>query len=85
MSKLTPRSAAEWSVVLPRWIGMAGLIAAFIFWMVTGRFEAAFLTTFGGLLLASQGLDVLRELKEPPAPPARRTKTPTKRQPKRAE
>lgn len=63
--------------MLPRWLGMAGLVAALIFWMATGRFEPAFLTTFGGLLLGGQGLEVLQALKAPPPP---RRKTPTKSQ-----
>lgn len=70
--RLTPRSAAEWAAVLPRWLGMVGLVATLIFWMFTGRFEPAFLTTFGSLLLAGQGLEVLRELKAPPPAPSRR-------------
>jgi hypothetical protein len=80
--RITPRSAAEWAAVLPVWLGMAGLVATLLFWMVTGRFEAAFLTTFGGLLLGGQGLQVLQELKSPPEPPRRRARKPTASAPK---
>jgi hypothetical protein len=75
--KITPRSAAEWAAVLPLWLGMVGLLSVLIFWMFTGRFEAAFLTTFGSLALGGQGLKVLENVKNPPAPAPRR-KPPTK-------
>ena len=57
-SRFTPRSAEEWAGVLPKWLGMTGLAASFLFWMLTGRYEPAFLTAFGGLLLGGQALEL---------------------------
>lgn len=76
-ARLSPRSAQEWAAVLPLWLGMIGLVAVLVFWMFTGRFESAFLTTFGAMALGGQGLKVLEEVKSPP-PPAPRKKTPSK-------
>lgn len=78
MPRFTPQSAGEWAAVLPRWIGAAGLTATFVFWMVSGRLESTFVTTFGGLLLGSEAIKAHQESR---ALPRRRVnKTPPKKQ-----
>lgn len=74
--RFTPQSAAEWAAVLPRWVGAAGLLATFVFYVVTGKLESTWTTTFGGLLLGSEGLELLKDRRTQPAP---RRKAPTKR------
>lgn len=80
--QFSSRSASEWALILPFYLGMVGLAAVFVFWTLTGRFESAFLTTFGSLLLGGQGLRVYEKVREPlPPPPRQRArKTPTKSQ-----
>ena len=67
--RITPRSASEWAAALPRWLGIMGLIACFLVWLLTGRVEPLFVTTFGGLLAVGQGADALATLRDPPSPP----------------
>jgi hypothetical protein len=63
--RVSPRSAAEWGVVLPLWLAMIGLVFVVVFWAITGRLESALLNVFGTVALGSQGLRVLEKLKEP--------------------
>ena len=68
---MTPRSASEWAAALPRWLGMLGLAACFLVWVLTPDHivEPLFVTVFGGLLAVGQGADTMAVLKNPPAPP----------------
>jgi hypothetical protein len=74
--RVSPRSAAEWGVVLPLWLAMIGLVFVVVFWAITGRLESALLNVFGTVALGSQGLRVLEQLKEPAKP--RRRKPPAR-------
>jgi hypothetical protein len=73
--RISPNSASEWAAALPRWLGMAGLVACFLFWAGTylatghGAVEPLFVTAFGGLLAVGQGADALTELRRDPLPP----------------
>lgn len=67
--RITPTSASEWAAALPRWLGMLGLVACFLVWVLTGRVEPLFVTAFGGLLAVGQGADALGTLRDPPRPP----------------
>jgi hypothetical protein len=52
---------------------MLGLIACFAVWVLSGRVEPLFVTTFGGLLgvgQAASAMITLREPARPPLPPA---------------
>lgn len=67
---MTPRSASEWAAVLPRYLGMAGVIFCAIVWLLADRLEPALLASFGGLIAVGQGAEALAALKSaPPAPP----------------
>lgn len=55
------------------WFSMAMLGVCFLVWALTGRVEAIFVTTFGGLLgvgFAGRAVTTLRNPPAPPIPPA---------------
>lgn len=66
--RLTPRSAAEWGAVLPVFVGLAGLVACFVVWVLLERVEPLLLSAFGGLILAGQGAEVVTALRSGPPP-----------------
>lgn len=59
----TPRSAAEWGVVLPIYVGLAGIVACFVVWTLFNRVEPVMLGAFGTLVGLGQGADVLASLR----------------------
>jgi hypothetical protein len=69
LRRLSPKSASEWGSALLVWFAMLGLVACFLVWVLTGRVEALFVTTFGGLLGVGYGSRALVTLREPPLPP----------------
>lgn len=49
---------------------MAGVVASFIFWMLTDRLEPVLFTGFIGLIGVGQGIEAYAALKTaPPVPP----------------
>lgn len=67
---LSPRTAQEWGAVAPQWLGVFGLIACFVVWLVNRQVEPAFLTAFGGLIVVGQGAEAITAMRTPPpAPP----------------
>lgn len=68
--RITPRSASEWAAVLPRYLGMLGVVVSAGFWMATGRLEPVLFTGFLGLIGVGHGFEALAALKQaPPVPP----------------
>lgn len=67
-SRPTPQSAAEWGAVIPIYLGMAGLIACFVVWVMVDRVEALLVTGFGGLILGGQGVAVASAVRSGPTP-----------------
>ena len=63
---MTPRSAAEWAGVLPRYLGMLGLVFCAVVWLLADRIEPALLAAFGGLLAVGQGAEAVAALRSPP-------------------
>jgi hypothetical protein len=72
--RITPKSAGDWGAVVPQWLGIFGLVAQFVVWLVTyivtrhGVVEPAFLTAFGGLIVVGQGAEALVALRSPTRP-----------------
>lgn len=64
--RFTPRTAQQWASVLPRYIGMLGLIACAIFWAITDRLEPFLFTGFMGMVGIGQGVEALLAFKPPP-------------------
>lgn len=70
-SRWTPQSLDAWLGLAPRLVGIVGLLASLIFWMVTaivdppGRVSPEFVTGFFGLLAVGQGAETLRQLRSP--------------------
>ena len=62
----TPRTAAEWGAVLPVYVGLAGLVACFVVWVLLDRVEPLLLSAFGGLILAGQGAEVVAAIRSGP-------------------
>jgi hypothetical protein len=60
----------DWSSDGPKFLGAALIVAAFVFWMITGRVEPLFVTTGGGLVAIGQGAQALEELRKMPDPPS---------------
>jgi hypothetical protein len=68
---------AEWGGVVPVWVGLTGVIASFVVWVLTGNVSPVLLGTFGTMIAAGQGAEVIVALKQGPG--ARKT---PKRKPK---
>jgi hypothetical protein len=68
--RVNPKSAAEWSAVLPVYVGLAGLVACFVVWVIFNRVEPLLLGAFGTLIAAGQGADVIAALRSGPPQPA---------------
>lgn len=70
MSRFTPRTASEWSAVLPAYLGMIGLAACFLVWALTRDhiYEPVFIGAFLTLMGVGAGARALVELRQPPAP-----------------
>lgn len=66
---MTPQSLGEWLAVLPRLVGLIGLIAMAVFWCFTQRTEPTILAAFGSLVAVGQGTEALRALRNPPPVP----------------
>jgi hypothetical protein len=66
VGKLTPRSVAEWGSVVPVWVGLTGVIASFVVWVLTGNVSPVLLGTFGTMIAAGQGAEVIVALKQGP-------------------
>jgi hypothetical protein len=66
VGKLTPRSVAEWGAVVPVWVGLAGVTASFVVWVLTGNVSPVLLGTFGTMIAAGQGAEVIVALKHGP-------------------
>lgn len=54
--------------MLPVYVGLAGLVACFVVWVIFDRVEPLMLSAFGGLILAGQGAEVLSALRAGPPP-----------------
>jgi hypothetical protein len=70
---MTPGGVYDWGSALLIWFAMVMLVGCFVVWTLTGRFEAIFVTTFGGLLgggLAVRGVSTLRGPIDQPDPTA---------------
>jgi hypothetical protein len=57
---------AEWGAVLPVWIGLTGVIASFVVWVLTGNVSPVLLGSFGTMIAAGQGAEVIVALKQGP-------------------
>lgn len=67
---MTPRTVGEWGAVAPQWLGIFGLVACFIVWLLSQQVEPAFLTSFGGLIVVGQGAEAIAAIRRgPPVPP----------------
>jgi hypothetical protein len=66
VSKLTPRTFAEWGAVAPVWVGLAGVVGSFVIWAITGNVSPVLLGTFGTMIAAGQGAEVIVALKQGP-------------------
>ena len=63
---MTPRSLAEWGAVVPVWVGISGVVASFVVWVLTGNVSPVLLGTFGTMIAAGQGAEVIVALKQGP-------------------
>jgi hypothetical protein len=77
VGKLTPRSLAEWGAVVPVWVGLTGVVASFVVWVVTGEVSPVLLGSFGTMIAAGQGAEVIVALKQGPG--AKKTKKPSRK------
>jgi hypothetical protein len=75
VGRLTPRSVAEWGAVVPVWVGLAGVIASFVVWVLTGNVSPVLLGAFGTMIAAGQGAEVIVALKQGPG--AKKTRRPS--------
>jgi hypothetical protein len=62
-------SRINWGTAGPKLLGAGILIFSVVFWAFTGRVEALFVTTGGGLVGSGYVLDGLMQLRHPPPPP----------------
>jgi hypothetical protein len=75
VSKLTPRTLSEWGAVVPVWVGLSGVVASFVVWVLTGNVSPVLLGTFGTMIAAGQGAEVIVALKQGPgAKPTKKLK-----------
>jgi hypothetical protein len=72
--KITPRGLGEWGSVVPVWVGLSGVVASFVVWVVTGNVSPVLLGSFGTMIAAGQGAEVIVALKAGPG--AKRTRKP---------
>lgn len=63
---MTPRTLAEWGAVVPVWVGLSGVVASFVVWVLTGNVSPVLLGTFGTMIAAGQGAEVIVALKQGP-------------------
>jgi hypothetical protein len=63
---MNPRTFAEWGAVLPVWVGLAGVVASFVVYVLVGKASPALLGTFGTMIAAGQGAEIITALKAGP-------------------
>jgi hypothetical protein len=68
---------AEWGAVVPVWVGLLGVVASFVVWIVTRDVSPLLLGSFGTMIAAGQGAEVIVALRQGPGakPTKKRAKT----------